>query len=110
MVSEPDGDVWFGGSAENKAKGTTPLAAEWNGTGWSVSDLPARVSSADWRMVAMTPDGTGGIWAVAEDNNTGTDRIWHLHRTTWSPVSPAFGKLSDRPQQPGLGYTGRGTL
>jgi hypothetical protein len=92
VVAEPGGDVWFGGSAENKAKGTRPLTAEWNGNNWSVSDLPVRSSSADWRLLAMTPDGTGGIWAVALDDTTGTDRIWHLHGTSRSPVSPAFGK------------------
>jgi hypothetical protein len=68
-AAEPGGDVWFGGSAKNKAKGTAPLAAEWNGTSWSVSDLPMRATSADWQLAGMTPDGTGGIWALAVASN-----------------------------------------
>jgi hypothetical protein len=92
VVAEPNGDVWFGGAANNKKKGTTPLAAEWNGTSWSVKDLPMRATSADWQLAAMTPDGTGGIWAVALVGSSGATRIWHLRGATWSQVSPAFGK------------------
>src|SRR5262249_49915468 len=36
----------------NKARGTTPLAAEWNGTSWSVKDLPMRATSEDWLLDA----------------------------------------------------------
>jgi hypothetical protein len=90
-VAEANGDVWFGGSAKNKAKGTTPLAAEWNGTSWSVSDLPMRATSANWQLAGMTPDGTGGIWALAVASNRAMERIWH-HGATWSPTRPAFGK------------------
>ena len=94
VVAEPNGDVWFGGSAKNKANGTTPLAAEWHGNtrSWSVSDLPMRATSANWSLVAMTPDGTGGIWALAQDSNATTARVWHLHGASWSQASPAFGK------------------
>lgn len=91
-AAEPDGDVWFGGSAKNKAKGTTPLGAEWNGTRWSVKDLPMRATSAKWQLSAMTPDGTGGIWALAPAGNRGTERIWHRHGAIWSQVRPAFGR------------------
>jgi hypothetical protein len=89
-VAEPGGDVWFGGSADNSAKGTSPLTAEWNGTAWSVKDLPGKASSADWELGSMAPDGTGGIWALAADTNA--ERIWHLNGTTWSQSRPAFGK------------------
>jgi hypothetical protein len=91
-VAEPNGDVWFGGSASNRLKGTTPLAAEWTGTRWSVKNLPTRATSADWSLGAMTPDGTGGIWALAQASDGETAQIWHLHGKTWSQASPAFGK------------------
>jgi hypothetical protein len=91
-VAEPNGDVWFGGSANNKANGTSPLTAEWNGTRWSVKDLPAKASSADWQLAVMEPDGTGGIWAVAADSNSDAERIWHLHGVRWSQARPASGK------------------
>ncbi len=92
VVAEPSGDVWFGGSAKNKAKGTTPLAAEWNGTAWSVSDLPMKASKTDWQLTAMAPDGTGGVWAAAQASSGNSARIFHLHGARWSQVSPAFGK------------------
>ncbi len=92
VVAEPDGDVWLGGSAKNKAKGTTPLAADWNGTNWSVSDLPMKASKTDWQLTAMTPDGSGGVWAIAQAGTGPSGRIWHFSGTRWSQVSPAFGK------------------
>jgi hypothetical protein len=91
-VAEPNGDVWFGGSANNTGNGSTPLTAEWNGSSWSVSDLPVRASSAEWQLIDMTPDGSGGIWALAQDSNSAAERIWHLHGASWSQVRPAFGK------------------
>jgi hypothetical protein len=91
-VAEPNGDVWFGGSASNSANGTSPLTAEWNGTSWSSSDLPGKATSAHVQMAAMAPDGTGGIWALAASSSSVAERIWHLHGTTWSQVRPAFGK------------------
>ncbi|HKD88104.1 MAG TPA: hypothetical protein VKB62_06190 [Streptosporangiaceae bacterium] len=89
---EPNGDVWFGGSAKNRARGTTPLAAAWNGTSWSVKVLPVRATSTVWQLDAMTPDGAGGIWALARVGIGVKERIWHLRGATWSLVSPAFGK------------------
>jgi hypothetical protein len=91
-ISEPNGDVWFGGSAANSANGTSPLTAEWNGTGWSVSDLPGKASSADVELTAMAPDGTGGIWALAVNETSGSERIWHRHGTSWSQAKASFGK------------------
>jgi hypothetical protein len=91
-VAEPNGDVWFGGSARNSAQGTSPLTAEWNGSIWSVKHLPGKASSAAWQLGAMAPDGTGGIWALAEDSISGSEHIWHLHGAGWSQVKPAFGK------------------
>lgn len=91
-VAERGGHVWFGGSANNSANGTSSLTAEWNGTRWSVSDLPGSASSADWQLVEMAPDGTGGIWALADDSNSGAERIWHLQGASWSKAKPAFGK------------------
>jgi hypothetical protein len=91
-VAEPGGHVWFGGSASNSAKGTSPVTVEWNGTTWSsVSDLPGKASSAKLQLAAMVPDGTGGIWALAANNTSESERIWHLHGT-WSQAKAAFGK------------------
>jgi hypothetical protein len=92
VTAEPNGDIWFGGSTSNTANGTTPLTAEWNGTAWSVAALPAAASSADWALTALAPDGSGGLWAVAAADNRQTQRLWHLHRTTWAQATPNFGK------------------
>ena len=91
-AAEPNGDIWIGGSAPNKASGTTPVAADWNGTAWSsVSDLPMKASSTDWALEAMAPDGSGGLWGLAEGGN-GSGRVFQLTSTKWSTVSTSFGK------------------
>jgi hypothetical protein len=91
-AAEPNGDIWIGGSATNKAGGTTPVAAEWDGTAWSsVSDLPMKASSADWQLEAMAPDGSGGLWALAF-SSSGSGRIWQLTGSKWSTASTSFGK------------------
>jgi hypothetical protein len=92
VAAGPNGDVWFGGSTNNSAKGTTPLAAEWNGTAWTVAALPAAPSAANWALSSLVPDGSGGLWAVAAADNRDTQRLWHLHGSTWSQVTPNFGK------------------
>lgn len=91
-LREPGGQVWFGGSADNSAKGTSSLTAEWNGTSWAVKDRPGKASSADWQLASIAPDGTGGIRALAMNKTSGAERIWHLHGTTWPQARPAFGK------------------
>jgi hypothetical protein len=91
-MGERDGHVWFGGSANNSANGTSSLTAEWTGARWSVKDLPGKASSTQWQLIGMTPDGTGGIWALAASNNSDAERIWHLHGARWSQARPAFGK------------------
>ncbi len=92
VTAQPNGDVWFGGSRSNAAKGITPLTAEWNGTTWSVAALPAAASGADWTLASMAPDGSGGLWALVSADNRPTQRLWHLHGTTWSQATPNFGK------------------
>jgi hypothetical protein len=91
VAAEPNGDVWFGGSAPNTAKGSTPLAVEWNGTAWSVAGLAVPATRADWGLATISPDGTGGAWAIGQASNRNTEQLWHLHGTTWSRVTPAFG-------------------
>jgi hypothetical protein len=87
------GFVWVGGSEKN-AKGTTPVAAEWNGNTWAIKTLPAGVSTSNWSLTDMVTDGGGGIWALATAPNTKSERIWHLPSgsTAWAAVSPNFGK------------------
>jgi hypothetical protein len=121
VAAEPDGDIWIGGSATNRKKGTSPLAAEWNGTAWSAPRLLGAASSADWEIGSMAPDGSGGLWAVATADSadiagaaatarsvTAAGRIatarsaaasssepqhlYHLQHATWSRVLPGFGK------------------
>jgi hypothetical protein len=91
-IAEPNGDVWFGGSADNSAGGTSPLAVEGNGTTWSAPNVLGKASSAQLEVTDMAPDGTGGVWALAANATTETERIWHLHGTSWSQAKTAFGK------------------
>jgi hypothetical protein len=90
VLAEQGGNVLVGGAAPNSHKGTTPLAATWNGKSWTVANLPGP-SSATWTLTSLAPDGHG-VWAVALASNRQSARLWHLAGTTWSIVTPDFGK------------------
>jgi hypothetical protein len=90
VLVEQNGHVLAGGSEKNSHKGTTPLAATWNGSAWSVRALPD-ASTAKWTLTSLAADGRGA-WAVAYAVNRESTQIWRLSGSTWSLVKPAFGK------------------
>jgi hypothetical protein len=95
VVTEPGGTVWIGGSLKNGAKGTTAVAAKWTtaASAWAVERLGGS-SSAKWDLSDLAGDGRGGIWGLAVAGNVRgePERLWHLTGTTWSKVTPNFGK------------------
>ncbi len=90
VLAEQNGHVLAGGSEKNSHKGTTPLAATWNGTAWTVAALPTS-STARWTLTSLAADGHGA-WAVAYASNRESSQIWRLSGSTWTLVKPAFGK------------------
>jgi hypothetical protein len=96
MLAEPNGTVWIGGSVRNGHQGRTEVAARWtpNATAWSVTSLPAWASKAQFSLIQLAPDGRGGIWGVGQALyvKAEPDRLWHLTGSTWSRVTPDFGK------------------
>jgi hypothetical protein len=91
-----NGTIWLGGAVPNSKKGTTEMAADWNGksTAWSVTTLPAAASSAEFSIVRLAGGSRGGIWAEGgnEDGTSPIARLWHLSGRKWSEVKPNFGK------------------
>jgi hypothetical protein len=77
-------DVWLGGSVPNHKSGTSELALHWNGTSWATVSPPARASAADEFLTSLVPDGSGGLWAVAEAI-PGPARFWHYTNGAWAP-------------------------
>jgi hypothetical protein len=96
ILTESNGTVWVGGSGRNGHKGRTELAARWtpSATAWSAARLPARASAAQFSLTQLASDGHGGVWGLGFDPNASLEpnRLWHLTGTTWSPVTPNFGK------------------
>jgi hypothetical protein len=90
VLAEQNGHVLAGGSEKNSHKGTTPLAATWSGTAWTVAALPAS-STARWTLTSLAADGRGA-WAVAYASNRESSQVWRLSGSAWSLVKPAFGK------------------
>jgi hypothetical protein len=90
VLVEQNGHVLAGGSEKNSHKGTTPLAATWNSTAWTVAALPSS-STAKWTLTSLAADGRGA-WAVAYATNRESSQVWRLSGSTWSLVKPAFGK------------------
>jgi hypothetical protein len=95
VVAEPDGTVWIGGSVKNGAKGTTAFAAKWikAGSAWTLTRLGG-ASPGKWALADMVLDGRGGIFglAVALNVKGEPERLWQLTGSTWSRVTPNFGK------------------
>ncbi|MET8554291.1 hypothetical protein ABZV64_04865 [Streptomyces sp. NPDC004959] len=85
----PD-DVWaVGASSPPDGAGTRPLVLHWGGTGWTRE----RVPDVAGQLHAVTPDGSGGLWAVGEREDA-TTPAFSLHRSahgTWRLVPPASG-------------------
>jgi hypothetical protein len=77
-------DVWLGGSVPNDKTGTSELALHWNGKSWTTVSPPARPSDADEFLANLVPDGSGGLWAVAEAL-PGPERFWHYANGAWAP-------------------------
>ena len=47
------------------------------------------------RRLGAGVDGSGWLWrplGLAAADNRQTQRLWHLHGTTWSQATPNFGK------------------
>ncbi len=95
VVAVPDGTVWIGGSVKNGAKGTTAFAAKWStgASAWTLTRLGG-ASSGKWALADMVPDGRGGILglAFAPYVKGQHEHLWQLTGSTWSRVTPNFGK------------------
>ena len=84
MLAYSRRDVWLGGSVPNRKSGTSELAVHWNGKSWTTVGPPARPSDADEYLTSLVPDGSGGLWAVAEAL-PGPARFWHYAHGGWAP-------------------------
>jgi len=87
ILAESSRDIWLGGSVPNHKTGTSELALHWDGTSWTNASPPARPSEADEFLTSLVPDGSGGLWAVAEAI-PGPARFWHYTNGAWAhPVA-----------------------
>jgi hypothetical protein len=84
ILARSSRDMWIGGSVPNKKTGTSELALHWNGTSWTNVSPPAIPSDADEFLTSLVPDGSGGLWAVAEAF-PGPARFWHYTNGAWAP-------------------------
>ncbi len=94
ILASRGGKVWIGGSATNSAGGTNELTAELTGSGWTEASLNAPVAKAEFSLIDMVPDGSGGIWGLAQSTAGAKPRLWHLTSsagTTWTSVRNSFG-------------------
>jgi hypothetical protein len=78
-------DVWLGGVAPDGAG----LAAHWTGTSWHVAKLPPVATFGTDDLSILTPDGGGGLWALASCDCGPAWRLWHETGGKWSgPILP----------------------
>jgi hypothetical protein len=85
-------DIWLGGGAPAES-GTVGLAAHWNGSFWSVKDLPVVETLGTDVLSLLAPDGHGGLWAEGVCDCGGPAwRLWHYSGHSWSgPSLPSIG-------------------
>jgi hypothetical protein len=80
IVAEPGGTVWVAGVSAGR-----DFAAAWNGTRWSLTDLPA--SSRNLPVISLAANGHGGMWALgldAADLSHPVTRLWLYSRGAWT--------------------------
>lgn len=82
ILARSSRDIWVSGSVPNDKTGTSELAMHWNGKSWTTVNPPARPSHADEFLTSLAPDGSGGLWAVAEAI-PGPARLWHYTNGAW---------------------------
>jgi hypothetical protein len=94
VLASSSGTVWIGGGATNSKKGTSEFTAELSDSAWTLGSLSAPADKADYFLSGLVPDGSGGIWGLAESTALGKPRLWHLTSgaTKWSTVAASFGK------------------
>jgi hypothetical protein len=92
--------VWVGGDVPTKYNGTVAdFVTELTGTAWSAPvDLPGSGATAPasnrlpYELESIVPDGSGGLWALADNYNGAVPRLWHFSGGKWShATSPGFG-------------------
>jgi hypothetical protein len=80
IVAEPGGAVWVAGVKSDRV-----FAAAWNGTRWSLTDLPA--SSRHFPILSLAANGRGGMWALGLDTSdpkVPVTRLWLYSRGAWT--------------------------
>lgn len=84
LVALSADSIWITGSVRSSSGGTSvPGALHWNrSTGsWSIYRLRTKAP-----LIDATPDGHGGLWAVAQGGITAL-RFWHWAAGRWSSAS-----------------------
>jgi hypothetical protein len=85
-----DANVWVGSATRNSRRGTTEAVGHWNGRAWSVTTMKVPASRAKYAMIALVPDGHGGLWAAGGDLRADrATRLWHFSSGRWVRASVA---------------------
>ncbi len=62
---------------------TTPLAAEWNGTSWTVQSTPSLTTTAGFTAVSCTSPKSCEAWGGGNAGNPGPEVAEHWNGTSW---------------------------
>src|SRR5262249_44440706 len=97
VLARPHNDVGVGGATRESKNGTTQAVRHWNGGRWTGTRGGAAPTAAPFHIASMTPDGSGGVWALGlcvtgRCPTTGSDfRLWHETGGRWTgPIRPAL--------------------
>jgi hypothetical protein len=90
-----DGHVWISGDYYATISTRGVFSAELTRSGWKITDLPHSMTSDDFAIASLVPDGRGGLWALGvsyQDGALVSQRLWHYAGGRWrAPIEPTFG-------------------
>jgi hypothetical protein len=88
LAADSASDAWAVGFELTSRSHTSPVAAHYNGTSWSIAALPQQLQLSGLSAVAAV--SASNVWAVGDDSSTtatGPPLIEHYDGTTWSVTS-----------------------
>ena len=81
-------NVWAVGGSDG-----APLIERWNGASWSVVAQPATAG----QLFAVHATGSGNVWAVGWDSDSGQALVEHWNGSSWSiSATPDLGATDSR--------------
>lgn len=65
VAASSDTNLWIGGNIVRPKSKARELFLHWNGRSWLTTNPPSKPSRSQTELDGLTPDGTGGVFALS---------------------------------------------